>query len=198
MLRKFVSDTGRDWDKWLPFLLFAYREVPHASTGFSPFELLYGWRVQGPLDLLRKSWEAASSDEMAKSEKGIVQYVLEMRPPGVLQGDDPREPPKAHQAQKKWYDQHARTRELQPGKQVLLLLPTSTNKLLMKWQGPYTVVRKMGPVTYEIHHPDKGKATQTYHIDLLKEWKEPISKPETSAANSGSGRGSGGRTTRAC
>ncbi len=180
MLRKFVSDTGRDWDKWLPFLLFAYREVPHASTGFSPFELLYGWRVQGPLDLLRKSWEAASSDEMAKSEKGIVQYVLEMRPPGVLQGDDPREPPKAHQAQKKWYDQHARTRELQPGKQVLLLLPTSTNKLLLKWQGPYTVVRKMGPVTYEIHHPDKGKATQTYHIDLLKEWKEPISKPETS------------------
>ncbi len=32
-------------------------------------------------------------------------------------------------------------------KKVLLLLPTSTNKLLMKWQGPYTVVRKMGPVT---------------------------------------------------
>lgn len=76
MLRKFVSDTGRDSDKWLPFLLFAYREVPQASTGFSPFELLYGWWVQGPLDLLRKSWEAASSNETAKSEKGIVQYVL--------------------------------------------------------------------------------------------------------------------------
>lgn len=57
MLRKFVSDTGKDWDKWLPFLLFAYREVPQASTGFSPFELVYGWSVQGPLDLLRKSWE---------------------------------------------------------------------------------------------------------------------------------------------
>ena len=33
MLRKFVSDTGKDWDKWLPFLLFAYREMPQASTG---------------------------------------------------------------------------------------------------------------------------------------------------------------------
>lgn len=42
MLRKFVADTGCDWDKWLPFILFAYREVPQASTGFSPFELLYG------------------------------------------------------------------------------------------------------------------------------------------------------------
>lgn len=35
MLKKFVSDSGKDWDKWLPYLLFAYREVPQASTGFS-------------------------------------------------------------------------------------------------------------------------------------------------------------------
>lgn len=54
------------------------------------------------------------------------------------------------------------------------------NKMMMKWQGPYSVVRKMGPVTYEIHHSDKGKATQTCHINLLKEWKEPPNKPESS------------------
>lgn len=181
MLRKFVSDTGRDWDKWLPFVLFAYREVPQASTGFSPFELLYGWRVQGPLDLLRKNWETASSGDVAKSEKGIVQYVLEMRDRLESYRDQAQENLRlAQKAQKTWYDQHARSRELTPGQKVLLLLPTSTNKLLMKWQGPYTVVRKMGPVTYEIHHPDKGKSVQTYHINLLKEWKEPPSKPETS------------------
>lgn len=74
MLRKFVDDTGRDWDRWLPYLLFAYREVPQASTGFSPFELLYGWDVQGPLHLLRKSWETPTA-----SERSVVQFVLEMR-----------------------------------------------------------------------------------------------------------------------
>ncbi|KAL1246972.1 hypothetical protein QQF64_034274 [Cirrhinus molitorella] len=171
MLRKFVSDTGRDWDKWLPFLLFAYREVPQASTGFSPFELLYGWQVQGPLDLIRKSWEDSTCRE---EEKGIVQYVLEMRDRLEHYQEQARENLKeAQKAQKTWYDQNARQRQLQPGQKVLLLLPTSANKLLTKWQGPYTVVRKMGPVTYEIHHPDKGKAKQTYHINLLKEWKEP-------------------------
>ncbi len=76
MLRKFVADTGRDWDKWLPFVLFAYREVPQASTGFAPFELLYGWQVQGPLDLLMKGWE---EEPTSKEEKGIVQYMLVMR-----------------------------------------------------------------------------------------------------------------------
>ncbi len=76
MLRKFVADTGRDWDKWLPFVLFAYREVPQASTGFSPFELLYGWHVQGPLDLLKKAWMAPADKT---DERSIVKFVLEMR-----------------------------------------------------------------------------------------------------------------------
>lgn len=35
------------------------------------------------------------------------------------------------------------------------------------------MVRKRGLVSYEIYHPDKGKVKQTYHINLLKQWKEP-------------------------
>lgn len=42
MIRKFITDGTRDWHRWLPFLLFAIREVPQASVSFSPFELLYG------------------------------------------------------------------------------------------------------------------------------------------------------------
>ena len=51
MLRKTATQDGKDWDRLIPFLLFAYREVPHESTGFSPFELLYGHEVRGPLDI---------------------------------------------------------------------------------------------------------------------------------------------------
>ncbi|KAL7877197.1 hypothetical protein SRHO_G00038400 [Serrasalmus rhombeus] len=56
MLRRFVDDSGKEWDQWLPYLLFAYREVPQESTGFSPFELLYGHQVRGPLDVLKETW----------------------------------------------------------------------------------------------------------------------------------------------
>ncbi|XP_067393195.1 SCAN domain-containing protein 3-like, partial [Emydura macquarii macquarii] len=41
MIKKVVSRDGKDWDTLLPYLMFAIREVPQASTGFSPFELLY-------------------------------------------------------------------------------------------------------------------------------------------------------------
>ena len=54
MLRTYVTESGKDWDKLLPYLLFAYQEVPQASTGFAPFELLYGHPVHGLLDILKE------------------------------------------------------------------------------------------------------------------------------------------------
>ena len=41
MLRRMVEERPKDWDRYISPLLFAYREAPQASTGFSPFELLY-------------------------------------------------------------------------------------------------------------------------------------------------------------
>ena len=71
MLRKAATKEGRDWDKMIPFLLFAYREVPQSSTGFSPVELLHSKPVRGPLDVLRESWEANT-----KSKGSVVSYIL--------------------------------------------------------------------------------------------------------------------------
>ena len=56
MLRKMIDEEGRDWDKLVPYILFAYREVPQSSTGFSPFEMVYGRDVRGPLDILKEGW----------------------------------------------------------------------------------------------------------------------------------------------
>ncbi len=175
MLRKFVSKSGSDWDQWLPYLLFAYREVPQASTGFSPFELLYGQQVRGPLDLLKEQWEGPKDGTCS-----VVQYVIQMRERLEEMTSLAQENiKKAQQTQKVWYDKKARERSFEPGQRVLLLLPTSENKLLAKWHGPYKVVRKTGSVTYEISMPERGKKKQTFHINLLKEFH---SRPESEAA----------------
>ncbi|CAM5097741.1 unnamed protein product [Natator depressus] len=47
MLQKFMGDDPRQWNKFLPAFLFAIGKVPQASTGFSPFELLYGRQPWG-------------------------------------------------------------------------------------------------------------------------------------------------------
>jgi len=35
--------------------------------------------------------------------------------------------------------------------------------------GVLCILRKMGPVTYQIHYSDKGKESKVYHVNLNKE-----------------------------
>ena len=56
MLKKFVHERPTNWDQELPYLLFALREVPSASSLYSPFELIYGHKARGLLNLLREDW----------------------------------------------------------------------------------------------------------------------------------------------
>ena len=59
------------------------------------------------------------------------------------------------------------------GENVLVLLPTSSSKLLAKWQGPYSVLRKLGAVTYEVDMFDRAKRKRVFHINILRKWHPP-------------------------
>ena len=52
MIRSYCFDTEKDWDEGIHLLLFAVRESVQESLGFSPFELVFGHTVRGPLKLL--------------------------------------------------------------------------------------------------------------------------------------------------
>uniref|UniRef100_A0A671V8A1 Integrase catalytic domain-containing protein n=1 Tax=Sparus aurata TaxID=8175 RepID=A0A671V8A1_SPAAU len=74
MIHKFMHKDSRNWVKWFDPLLFAVREAPQASAGFSPFELLFGRKPRGVLDLVRENWETGPS-----TSKNEVQHVLDLR-----------------------------------------------------------------------------------------------------------------------
>ena len=74
MLKKFTSNEVDKWDKYLPYLLFAHREVPCQSTGYSPFKLLYSRTGRGPLSLITEAWIGKEA-----LEKNTISYVLETR-----------------------------------------------------------------------------------------------------------------------
>ena len=153
MLKKTAVEEGKDWDRLLPYLLFAYREVPQASTGFSPFELVYGRNVRGPLDVLKESWEAST-----RSPESVVSYVMMVQERLQKLRDIVHENLQdAQNTQKQCYDRNARHCEFRPGSQVLILLPTSSNKLLAEWRGPYQVVRKSATSTTRFDSPTAGR-----------------------------------------
>ena len=157
MLRRVLDEEKRNWDRMLPYVLFAYREVPQATVGFSPFELLYGREMRGPLDVLKEEWI-----ENPNAETDILSYILQVRDRLETSREIMEENVKI--AQKEYYDQRASETKLDPGDKVLLLLPSSTKKFLAQWQGPYSVTRRVGKVNYEIEMPDKGGRKQVFHV----------------------------------
>ena len=56
MLKGICQDQLKQWHRLMNPVLFAYREVPQKSTGFSPFQLLCGCSVKGPGTILKELW----------------------------------------------------------------------------------------------------------------------------------------------
>ena len=54
MLRHVCAEKPKDWDRCVGPLVFAYREVKQDSLGYSPFQLLCGRTVRGPMSILRE------------------------------------------------------------------------------------------------------------------------------------------------
>ena len=51
MLAMFAGENRDDWDDLLPAVMMAYRSCVHESTGFSPYQLMFGEECTLPMDV---------------------------------------------------------------------------------------------------------------------------------------------------
>ena len=76
ILRKFCDEQPKQWSRYIPALLFAYRDTMQDNTGFSPIQLLYGRQVRGPLSILTELWTKEVEDDEVKT---TYQYEVDLR-----------------------------------------------------------------------------------------------------------------------
>ena len=165
MLKRLCENKPKDWDRYVNAALFAYREAPQESTGFAPFELLYGRMVRGPVQILKQLW----TEEIKQPEvKSSYEYIIDLRErmeEGIKVAHKSLQ--QAQRRYKKYYDRKAKQRKFQEGHEVLIMLPTDVNKLLMQWKGPFKIEKKMGPNDFKIRIDGKSKV---YHANMLKKY----------------------------
>ena len=73
MIKTYCFETEKDWDEGVHLLLFAVRESVQESLGFSPFELVFGHSVRGPLKHLKEQWLSRNP------EINLLDYVSTFR-----------------------------------------------------------------------------------------------------------------------
>ena len=130
LLRKLTQNDKVEWDKSLLFVLWAYRGTVHATTGFSPYKLLFGREMRMPLDALVSFWKGKE----VQSEMDITEQIEVMRANmevvrDIAQQNEERE----KRAQKHYHDRKVVERNFEVGDFVLVFRPTQKNKLLNEW-----------------------------------------------------------------
>ena len=143
MLRKHAADFGVQWDRYLPGVLWAYRNTPHDSTGEKPSFLLFGMDCRYPTEsaLLPPSPIQPVAVEDYREE--LVLMLGRARKHAVTSIQ------KAQKRYKKNYDKHSQDSTMRVGDWVLVRFPQEESgrfrKLSRPWHGPYRVISLDSP-----------------------------------------------------
>ena len=112
-------------------------EISHRTLGFAPFKLLNGRNVRGPLSILKELLIKPQLDQELQSSYA---YVLDLRQRLEKCANIAYENADVNlEKYETYFDVRSEDRKFKPGDEVLLLLPTASNKLLSQWKGPYSV-----------------------------------------------------------
>ena len=162
ILSKYVNENQNNWDVLIPYALFAYNTAKQDSTNETPFRLVYGrdpiLPIDNTLNLPNNNKEIRNSIDKIRKE---VKDRLE----------------RSNIEQSIHYDKKRRSYEYAIGDLVLVYMPTrevgKSTKLLSRWVGPFSVLKKTSPVNYQLKDVRKSpgrKLIDTYPVARMKKY----------------------------
>ena len=157
IIANFVSANQSDWDQWVDQAVFAYNTSVHASTGFSPYELVFGCPPRMPLEveLGVPVFNPLSQSEYSQHLRKAIQTANSLARQQLE---------KSRQQQYAFYDKgHKNWPPFDIGQAVWLRRPKSW-KFGRKWVGPYEIVSRKG-VNYNIRS-NAGRSLVAHHNQL--------------------------------
>lgn len=173
ILKTFLQGADQNWDFYLPFAQFAINTTLSTTLKESPYYLVFGrdphfpvnrWLPglrQLPLELqahraehlraLRLGWDLSHEARTDAAHAAII--ATKRRPVSFKIGD------------KVWCYLPE------------ILRANQHNKLESKWFGPFTIIARVGPVTYRLHTSRTKRVTQSFHVERLKPFWSPLKRP---------------------
>ncbi|UYV85010.1 hypothetical protein LAZ67_X004243 [Cordylochernes scorpioides] len=137
------------WTKYIPKITESYNETVHTTTGFTPKFLYYGIQPQ------YIGHDTETHTPIEKARKLAIERTI-----------------KSHEHSKQLYDIKHPEPIFKEGDQVLVktFIYPNTGKLTQRYIGPFTILKQLSPVTYEIDKPNipQRKQTEIIHSNKLK------------------------------
>ena len=135
------------------------------SDGFSPFEILYGWKCNTPISWSSPIDRLMLGPELLKDMELIVkqgQHNFKVAQDGKKSYADLKRTPREFQV-----GEHVYVR-VKPRKISLRLGKYS--KLAPRYCGPFEILEKIGPMAYQLALPPTIKVYNVFHVSILKKY----------------------------
>ncbi|KAK8600587.1 hypothetical protein V6N12_050440 [Hibiscus sabdariffa] len=167
MLRARVIDFGKNWEKSLPLVEFAYNNSYQDSIQMVPYEALYGSRYRTPLCLSKLGENKVLGPQLLRETKAKVQVIN-----GRLKQAFDRQ--KAY-ANLKRRDIQYEVRDkvflkVSPWKKVFRF--RKKRKLSPRYIGPFEVIERIGSVAYRLALPPEfDKIHNVFHVSMIKRYR---------------------------
>ena len=164
MLRACVIDLSGNWDDHLPLIEFSYNNSRHSSLKAAPYQVLYGRRCRTPVCWGNIENKEFTGPELINQTSEKVKQILER-----LQA--------AQDRQKSYAGKRRKHLEFEVGEEVLLNVAPwkgllrfgKRGKLSPRYIGPFSIIRRVGTVAYQLELPSQlQRIHNTFHISNLR------------------------------
>eukprot|EP00253_Pinus_taeda_P006567 PITA_06567 len=180
ILTKTVKDNRKDWSQRLPEALWAYRTTWRNTTGFSPYELVYGKNAIFPVEFEIKTLRTALAVnlDLTDVQTARLQQLLELDEKRL---DAIHQTNMIQQQRMKWHDKITKHKQFQKGNWALLYDSRFENfqgKLRTRWLGPYEVDDVFPNGTVRLLTIDDAKTPLLVNGHRLRLYQRPVSKED--------------------
>lgn len=167
MMRACALEFKGNWDDHLPLMEFAYNNNFHSSIGMAPYEALYGRKCRSPICWDLEGLRQLEGPEIVHETVEKIQVVR-------------RHLPAAQERQKSYVDKHRREMEYNVGEKVFLRVSPwkgvlrfgKQGKLSPRYNGPYEIIERVGPLAYRLALPPELSAVHdVFHVSMLRRYR---------------------------
>lgn len=169
-LRSYVQQDQANWDVWVPSVVFARNTTVHSTTGFSPYEVLYGHRETSVDD-----WGRGTTPNLGcQAWSEYVDLVQRIRQ--AIHKEVNRNAARAKAQQARQYSKKCSNPPAFAVGDLVLVQnhrtePGDSRKLSPAYVGPLRVVEKLNDLNYRVRATNSNYE-KVLHRNRLKKFHE--------------------------
>ena len=155
MLSHFVRKDAKNWDGYVPYAVMAYRAMPHCSTKYSPYCLLF--RRDTPLPKADDWKPRLGKDKLEgdEYERHVRLLAERLREANKIAGQQSRS---NHETAKRYYDRQTKPEQFKKGDLVYVHNPAyrqgQAKKFSYQYKGPFEIKQTISPLIYKVQLTD--------------------------------------------